>query len=133
MPETRISWAEFCRVVRQTVAALPQQFQERLTNVVVEAVEAPTAKDLAHAVPGKSADSLLLGLFVGVPLTEQHYNDPQQNTIRIFRRPLQQISRNRRALIENIRATVIHELAHHFGFSEDDLAAFEAAQEKWLD
>jgi predicted Zn-dependent protease with MMP-like domain len=44
---------------------------------------------------------------------------------------MEQISRTRGALMRNIRATVIHEFAHHFGFSEEQLEAFEESQRRF--
>jgi predicted Zn-dependent protease with MMP-like domain len=70
----------------------------------------------------------LLGLFIGVPVTAQSYGDRHPNVVKIFRRPMEEVSRTRGALLRNIRATVIHEFAHHFGYSEEQLEAFERAQ-----
>lgn len=123
----RLTWNEFCRVVREAVESLPPQFQQRLENVVVDVREAPTSGDLDRAAErGDSRDDgLLLGLFEGVPITEQEAGHASPNVITIFRRPHEELCRTRTELLRQVRATVIHELAHHFGFEEEDLDEFE--------
>lgn len=124
-----MTWSAFCAAVEEAVASLPASFQQYLENVVVDVQEEPTEDDcraLADRDDGNRA--LLLGLFVGVPLTKQSYGERPANVVKIFRRPMEQASPTRGALLRNIRATVIHEFAHHFGFSEEDLAAFEEKQ-----
>ncbi|HEY2250997.1 MAG TPA: metallopeptidase family protein [Planctomycetaceae bacterium] len=130
-PRRRMSWDAFCEAVTEAVESLPEPFRRYLENVVVDVQEEPSEHDYA-AVTDRDAESggLLLGLFIGVPLTKQSYGDRSPNVVKIFRRPMEQVSRTRGALLRNIRATVIHEFAHHFGFSEEDLEAFEQAQRK---
>jgi predicted Zn-dependent protease with MMP-like domain len=131
-PRRRLSWKQFCDAVEEAVESLPEQFHQYLENVVVDVQEEPSDHD--HAVlrdrSGVDAGGLLLGLFSGVPLTSQSYGDRHPNVIKIFRRPMERVSRTRGALLRNIRATVIHEFAHHFGFSEEQLEEFEAAQKR---
>lgn len=135
MIRKRMSWHDFCDAVREAVASLPDPFPEYLENVAVDVEEEPSESDYAvleDRGEGR-AQGLLLGLFVGVPLTEQGYGSHHPNVIRIFRRPLEQVSRTRRALLRNIRSTVVHEIAHHFGFTDEQLEAFDRAQEKLAD
>jgi predicted Zn-dependent protease with MMP-like domain len=131
-PRRRLSWRQFCAAVEEAVASLPEPFHKYLENVVVDVQEEPSEEDLATPDDRASdrGDELLMGLFIGVPLTKQDLDDPQQNVIKIFRRPIEQASRSRGALLRNIRATVIHEFAHHFGFSEEQLEEFERAQRR---
>ncbi len=124
-----MTWHAFCEAVEEAVASLPEPFHRYLENVAVDVQEEPSGQDYAALEDrGVAADGLLLGLFIGVPLTKQSYGDHLPNVIKIFRRPMEQVSRTRGALLRNIRATVIHEFAHHFGFSEEELEAFEASQ-----
>lgn len=139
-PKRRFSWDEFCDIVREAVESLPSQFHAYLENVVVDVEEEPTAEDFASLdddhetrADDEECEDLLFGVFRGVPITEQGYQDHYPNQIVIFRRAHEEASRSRGDLIRNIRATVVHELAHHFGFSEEDLEEFERAQERYLD
>ncbi|HEY3964383.1 MAG TPA: metallopeptidase family protein [Planctomycetaceae bacterium] len=124
-----MTWHAFCEAVEEAVASLPEPFHRYLENVAVDVQEEPSEHDYAALEDrGVAANGLLLGLFIGVPLTKQTYGEPLPNVIKIFRRPMEQVSRTRGSLLRNIRATVIHEFAHHFGFSEEELEAFEASQ-----
>ncbi len=131
----RLTWRQFCEAVEEAVASLPEPFHKYLENVVVDVEEEPSERDYAviedRGTPGERG--LLLGLFTGVPVTKQSYGDRSPNVVRIFRRPMEQVSRTRGALLRNIRATVIHEFAHHFGFSEEELEDFERAQRRLED
>ena len=130
-PRRRMSWHEFCETVEEAVASLPDFFHPYLENVAVDVEEEPTEQDYeVLSDRGLPVEGLLLGLFIGVPLTKQSFGDRSPNVIKIYRRPMEQVSRTRGQLLRNIRATVIHEFAHHFGFSEEELEAFEAAQQK---
>ncbi len=132
-PRRRLSWKQFCDTVEEAVASLPAPFHEYLENVVVDVQEEPADHDYAALHDRGGEPGLLLGLFVGVPLTQQGYGDRHPNVVKIFRRPMEQVSRTRGALVRNIRATVIHEFAHHFGFSEEQLEDFERAQRRLED
>ena len=125
----RLTWHEFCEAVAEAVESLPDPFHDYLENVAVDVQEEPAEEDYARLRErGSEVQGLLLGLFSGVPITSQSYGDHHPNVIKIFRRPMEQVSRTRGALLRNIRATVIHEFAHHFGFSEEQLEGFERAQ-----
>jgi predicted Zn-dependent protease with MMP-like domain len=134
-PRRRLSWRQFCDAVEEAVASLPEPFHKYLENVVVDVQEEPSDRDYAalEARGGEPGATLLLGLFIGVPLTSQGYGDRHPNVVKIFRRPMEQVSRTRGALLRNIRATVVHEFAHHFGFSEEQLEVFERAQRRLED
>jgi predicted Zn-dependent protease with MMP-like domain len=67
-----------------------------------------------------------MGLFLGQALTEQEYGVPHPNRVVLFKHSIEAASRSRDEIAYEIRRTVIHELAHHFGFSEDDLEEFES-------
>lgn len=131
-PRRRLSFHEFCDAVREAVQTLPPALQTYLENVVVDVEEEPTEEHYAVLEERGAGEenSLLLGLFHGIALTEQSWRQHAPNVITIFRRPMEQVSRTRQSLLRNIRATVLHEFAHHFGFSEEDLEEFERAQQE---
>lgn len=144
MRRRRLTWDQFCAAVREAVESLPPQFHPYLKNVVVDVEEEAADDDLASIDSDDEPESaggqgdansreLLFGLFRGVPITEQGYGDHLPNRIVIFRRPHEEVSRSRGDLLRNIRATVVHELAHHFGFSEEQLEDFERSQQQYLD
>jgi predicted Zn-dependent protease with MMP-like domain len=131
----RLSLGEFCREVRRCLESLPDELKAHLEDVVVDVQEEPHPRDLDNVEDpddpdGRDEPGELLGLFIGRPITEQEYGERAPNRIVIYRRAIEAVSRTRRGLIRNIRATVIHELAHHFGYSEADLEEFERRQDE---
>lgn len=126
MPK-KLSMEEFCKEVERAVAEIPDEFQPWLENVVVDVVEEPSEEDWAQIEGGgpEDEDDELLGLFDGVAIDEQPYGEHHPNRVKIFRGPIVRISRDREEMRAIIRDTVLHELAHHFGYSEEDLDEFE--------
>lgn len=72
---------------------------------------------------------LLLGLYEGIPITGRHnYGLVAPDKITIFRGPILQVCpHNEDAVRQQVRRTVIHEIAHHFGISDERLAEFGGA------
>ena len=89
---------------------LPAELAKGLLNVAV------LIEDERPDEPG------LLGLYQGVPLPERRSGDPiQPDTITIYREPLERLYPEPDELREQIRVTVLHELAHYFGIGEERL------------
>ena len=70
-------------------------------------------------------DDTLLGFYEGVPITERsdlaEFGGPIADTIYIYQEPLEKMCATRAELEEEIRRTIVHEVAHHFGFDEDEI------------
>jgi len=117
-------------LVRQALATLPQEIAERIDNVDVEVQDWPDSKQLASArVP---RGSTLLGLYQGVPLTKRTsgYNMVPPDRIIIFQGPLERTANSDEDLVSRVRDVVIHEVAHHFGISDERLREIEAARRR---
>ena len=113
---------EFEQLVDEALEALPPFFRDRMENVAVLTAVWPTRAELADA--GVEPGNTLLGLYHGVPLTErtQGYNLVAPDTITLYQGPIeQQAGPDREALREWVRHVFLHELAHHFGISDDRL------------
>ncbi|NIW24619.1 MAG: hypothetical protein GWN29_08675 [Gammaproteobacteria bacterium] len=107
---------QFETVVRHTIARLPDWARNALDNIeVLVADEADQDLD-PHG-------QTLLGLYVGVPLTERSvdYVGELPDVIYIFRRPHLALDLSRDALRDEIARTLIHEIAHYFGIDDDHL------------
>ena len=116
-----MSRRRFERLVEKALAGLPSPFQERLHNVDIVIKTRPSREDLrfADAEPGE----VLYGFYQGVPLTERgaDYGMVLPDKITIFQEPLELDFRDERSLIREVRTTVLHEIAHHFGISDEEL------------
>ena len=116
-----VSKAEFATLVEAALAELPQQFAEALDEIAIEIRTRPTRSELRRA--GLKEDQLLLGLYQGIALTERsvEHSGTLPALIYIFQEDIEQVSHGRRDLIDQVRTTVLHEIGHHFGMSEEDL------------
>lgn len=117
----RFSSSEFERLVSQALDALPKWVQEQMSNIVIIVEPWPNASQLQAAEIPRG--NTLLGLYQGIPLTRRGwgYQLIPPDRISLFQGPLESIAADDLALKRLIRRTVIHEIAHHFGFSEAKL------------
>ena len=115
--------ARFERLVLRALAGLPPAFRERLDNIDVIVERRPRTAHLRAA--GVPTGDTLLGLYVGTPLPARTsgYNMTLPDRIYIFQEPIEAICSNAREVVTQVRQTVIHELAHHFGIDDDRLDA----------
>ncbi len=111
--------ARFESLVRRALAGLPEPIRRRLSNVDVVIRHYPTRSDLRQA--GLGPRDALYGLYEGVPLTERgyDYNLVLPDKITIFQGPLEADFADDEELVQQVRVTVLHEIAHHFGLSEE--------------
>lgn len=122
-PPVRMNRAEFDREVRKAARKLPRQFRQCLDRVPVVVQDVPDAA-LAEGEDRDEVAPDILGLFDGVPLPETSEFDAPQlrpNSIYLFQRNLERAARDRGDLVEQIRITLYHELAHYLGFEEEDM------------
>jgi len=108
--------ADFDQVVEDALDELPKWAADALGNVVV-------------LVENEDADDPdLLGVYVGIPLTERGHEPPLgPSLILIYRRPLVEMCESVAELRDEIRITVLHEIGHHFGMDEDQLDELDYA------
>ena len=113
----------FSKLVLEAVNALPDEFADRLENVDVIVEDQPDEKQLKK-VPERS---LLLGLYEGIPQTKRgsSYGMVLPDKITIFQKPIEQKCRTDEDIVRQVGETVRHEIAHHFGISDDQLRLFE--------
>jgi predicted Zn-dependent protease with MMP-like domain len=113
---------EFEDCVDEALDSLPDDILDLMDNIEVRVADRPTREQAASvALP---AGSLLLGLYVGVPLDHRdtNYGNVLPDQVLIFRRHLE-AAYAPADLVEGIRRTVLHEVGHHFGLSDDRLEA----------
>ena len=110
----------FERLVRRALGTVPEKFRAYLENVDVIVEDWPSSDQLAGHLVDDS--HLLLGLYEGVPLTERaDYLTILPDRITIFQGSIEAICATNEEIVEEIRTTVIHEVAHHFGIDDERL------------
>ena len=111
---------DFDRCVRAAVDSLPPEFMQYLDNVLISVQDEPDPELLEET----DSDSLL-GIYLGVPLTERSLDSPYEmpDQIILFQGPLEDFCETEEELIEEIRVTVVHEVGHFFGLDEDEIVA----------
>lgn len=107
----------FEREVRRALAGLPEWVQRRLANVAVVVEDEPTPEETESA-----GEEGLYAFYQGVPLGVDAGPFALPGRIVLFRRPLVDDFGLGISLRREIRRTVIHEVGHHFGMSEEDIA-----------
>lgn len=121
----------FETLVEEALAEIPDALWNKIDNVAVTVEEWPTAQQLDSVGMrgGGVKRGLLLGLYEGVPLTARShaYGLVAPDKITIFRGPILRVCPpNAEAIRNQVRRTVLHEIAHHFGISDERLHALGA-------
>ena len=107
---------EFEELVDEALEEIPQEFTSQIDNLVVVVEDRPTPEQDPEAEG-------LLGLYEGVALAERgiDYYGVMPDQITVFREPHLELGLNRAELVEEIRRTVLHEIAHHLGIDDERL------------
>jgi len=105
----------FEQLVTEAIESLPEDFKEKLDNVAVVVEDLPTPAEARRHGRGR-----LLGLYQGQPLTrrDSRYGMSFPDKITIFQLNVESICRNDAEVKEEVRRTVLHEIAHHFGIDD---------------
>lgn len=130
---------EFEKLVIDAIDNLPEQFKSKIKNLAVVIEDKPSAREnRALGLPphptspqrgeekdegGQIRDDLILGLYEGVPLLERThmYGMVMPDKITIFKKSIEQVCRTDDEIKQVIIETVQHEVAHHFGISDEEL------------
>ena len=110
---------DFYELVERALEGLPPELSQLLENVAIVVDEWP---DYSTPLVAEDPEDTVYGLYEGVPLTERGwgYAGVLPDKITIFRGPLER-DFEPAELEEQVRITVVHEIAHYFGFDEDRL------------
>ena len=120
-----LSDQEFDALITRAMDELPQEYIKNLNNVAITYADEPTAEQLTKQ--GVRYGQLLLGLYEGIPLTQRGagYALVLPDKITLFKHPIMQISRTPDELFEQVKRTLWHEIAHHYGLDHDRIDAIE--------
>ena len=116
---------EFERLVREAVALIPRRFRDEMRNLAL-VVESEPSPELLAEMDIEPPDSLY-GLYQGTPLTERTwgFGNALPDRITIFQRPIEEDCEDEDEIRCVIGETLIHEVGHYFGLSEEEIEEIE--------
>jgi len=122
---SRLPRAEFERLVREAVGLIPRRFRDEMRNLAL-VVESEPSADLLEEMEIEPPDSLY-GLYQGTPLTERtwDFGNNLPDRITIYQRPIEEDCDDEDDIRAVIGETLIHEVGHYFGLSEEEIEAIE--------
>ncbi len=117
--------SEFEQLVADALASIPRRFRDAMCNIAIVVEDEPEL-ELLEEMEIEPPDTLL-GLYQGTPLTERRWDagNGLPDRILIFRGPHERTSEDEDDLAEAIAETLIHEIGHYFGMSEEEIEDIE--------
>ena len=119
----RLTDEEFESAVMDAIDSIPEEFLDDLENVAIVVADEPEDEDFdGDGYYTESGD--LLGLYDGLALTDRDMGygaGDYPDTITIFKGPHERLGGSRAYVLEEVRKTVVHEIAHYFGLDEDQV------------
>jgi predicted Zn-dependent protease with MMP-like domain len=112
---------KFADLVDKAVNSLPKEFLDHLDNIDVLVADLPAVNQLLKA--SLKPNQILLGLYEGIPQTRRstNYGMVLPDKITIFQKNIEAKCRNEEEILAEIEHVVKHEIAHHFGISDERL------------
>ena len=119
----RMESAEFERIAEEVYDMLPEGFKARIENLRIVIEDLPGVEQLKKV--GATLPYSLLGLYQGVPLNYRNTGygtyPIMPDTITLFKRNIESVVRQESGIREKIREVLIHEIAHYFGMTEEEI------------
>ena len=117
----KLSEKDFDRIVKKVIRNIPQEIQQYLNNIVISVKKRPSNEMLQEM--GLSPEEPLLGVYDGVSLMDRSVTSPPlfPDSIILFQEPLEEMCETIQELEDEIEITVVHEVAHFVGISEERL------------
>ena len=116
---------EFTRLVEEALDDIPPRFREAMKNIAIVVEDEPSPELLAE-MELEPPDSLY-GLYQGTPLTDRGwgYGNTLPDRVTLFQGPIEEDSEDAEDVIVCVAETLIHEIGHYFGLSEDEIEEIE--------
>jgi len=120
-----VTRTKFRQLVDEALETIPQKFRDAMQNIAIVVEDEPTPEQLAQ-VEIEPPDTLL-GLYEGTPLTERHWahGNTLPDKVTLFQGPIEDASDDEDDLVVAIGETLIHEIGHYFGLSEEEIEEIE--------
>ena len=115
----------FEQLVADALSGVPRRFRDALTNIVISVEDEPS-RALLREMEIEPPDTLF-GLYQGTPLTERRWDHGNSlpDRILLFQGPHEREAEDEDDLIASIGETLIHEMGHYFGLSEEEIEVIE--------
>lgn len=122
----KISDSAFETLISEVMDELPQEYIFNMKNVVVTYADLPTNEQ--RQKHNLQKNQTLYGLYEGIPLTQRGagYSMVLPDKITIFKEPISRASHSESELREQVKHTLWHEIAHHYGLDHSRIAEIEA-------
>ena len=116
---------EFQALVSEAVQTIPQKFRDAMQNIAIVIEDEPSLETLRDV--GIEPPDTLLGLYQGTPLTERQWahGNILPGKITLYQFPIEDESEDEEDLVVAIGETLIHEVGHYFGLSEEEIEEIE--------
>jgi len=116
---------EFERLVTEALGTIPSRFRKAMKNLAIVVEDEPSS-ELLEEMEIEPPDTLL-GLYQGVPLTERQWGSGNMlpDRILLFQGPIERDSEDEDDVVVAIGETLIHEIGHYFGLSEEEIQDIE--------
>ncbi len=117
---------EFEELVERAIIEMPSFVKEKMENVAICVEERPS-KSFERGRKGVRKNSYLLGLYQGVPKNTwgRGFGGNLPDKITIFKEPIEHFAKSEERIKRTVKKTVYHEIAHHFGFNEEETRKLE--------
>ena len=123
----KLSDEEFEGAVQAAIDSIPQRFLDELDNIAFFVEDEPSAEQLEDPDGYVTEEGDMLGLYDGISLLDRAdgYGEIGDfpDSITIFKGPHERLEGTKEEVLEEVRKTVIHEVAHYFGMDEDQVDA----------
>jgi predicted Zn-dependent protease with MMP-like domain len=116
---------EFASLIEEALTLIPENFREAMRNIAIIVEEYPPA-DLLEEMEIEAPDTLY-GLYLGTPITERRWDDGNRepDQIVLYQGPHEEDALNEDDLVAMVAETLIHEIGHYFGMSEEEIQEVE--------
>lgn len=116
---------QFDALISRAMDELPRRYIEHLENVVITYADVPNEHQVQKL--RLRGDSLLLGLYEGIPLTQRGagYNLVLPDKITLFKFPIMAITHDEVSFYKQVKHTLWHEIAHYYGLGHDKIHEIE--------
>ena len=116
---------KFRELVDEALEGIPARFRTAMKNIAIVIEDEPTIEELEEV--GIEPPDTLLGLYQGTPLTERQWahGNVLPDKITLFQGPIEDSSEDEDDVVVAIGETLIHEVGHYFGLSEEEIEEIE--------